>query len=77
MIPKKGLESKEHLKGLETNKEITVAVEIFVRKRRSFSERRVICQEDRKREATAFVSFVFKRKPAFSKATLGVVTLER
>ena len=39
MIPKKGLESKEHLKGLETNKEITVAVEIFVRKRRSLSGR--------------------------------------
>ena len=48
MIPKKGLESKEHLKGLETNKEITVAVEIFVRKRRSLSKRRDFCQEARK-----------------------------
>ena len=68
---------KEHLKGLETNKEITVAVEIFVRKRRSLSKRRDLCQEDRKREATAFVSFVFKRKSEFSKASLRVVTFER
>ena len=68
---------KEHLKGLDTNKEITVAVEIFVRKRRSLSERRDLCQEDRKSEGTAFVSFDFKRKSAFSKASLGVVTFER
>ena len=56
---------------------IIVAVEIFVRKRRSLSERRDLCQEDRKSEGTAFVSFDFKRKSVFSKASLRVVTFER